>query len=265
MTHKIIVVDAFTDTPFAGNPAAVCLLPAPADEAWMRLVAREMNLAETAFLYPEADGWRLRWLTPSVEVDLCGHATLASAHVLWEDGHLSHSATAQFYTRSGLLTATRGPRRITLDFPAMLAQPAEPPAALCRALGASSPIWIGRNQFDYLVELADEATVRALEPDHALLASLPVRGVIVTARADAGAQHDFVSRFFAPGSGITEDPVTGSAHCALAPYWSAKLGRTTLTGYQASQRGGIVQVEVLGDRVLLGGQAVTMMRGILMR
>ena len=265
MSHKIIVVDAFTNTPFAGNPAAVCLLPAPADEGWMRLVAREMNLAETAFLHPEADGWRLRSLTPTVEVDLCGHATLASAHILWEDGHLSHGATARFHTRSGLLTATRATDRIILDFPAKLAEPAEAPEALCRALGVHAPRWVGRNQFDYLVQLADEAAVRGLTPDHGLLATLPVRGAIVTARADAGAPYDFVSRFFAPGSGVPEDPVTGSAHCALAPYWSRKLGRTDLTGYQASLRGGTVQVQLRDDRVLLGGQAVTMMRGVLMR
>ncbi len=265
MSHKIIVVDAFTNTPFAGNPAAVCLLPAPADEGWMRLVAREMNLAETAFLHPEADGWRLRWLTPTVEVDLCGHATLASAHILWEDGHLSHGATARFQTRSGLLTATRAADRIILDFPVKLAEPAEAPEALCHALGVRDPRWVGRNQFDYLVELADEAAVRGLTPDLGLLATLPVRGAIVTAPADPGAPYDFVSRFFAPGSGVPEDPVTGSAHCALAPYWSGKLGRTDLTGYQASLRGGTVQVQLRGDRVLLGGQAVTMMRGVLMR
>ncbi|MEO8633694.1 MAG: PhzF family phenazine biosynthesis protein [Gemmatimonadales bacterium] len=265
MSQKVIVVDAFTTTPFAGNPAAVVLLSAPADEEWMRLVAREMNLAETAFLHPEADGWRLRWLTPTVEVDLCGHATLASAHVLWEDGHLSHNMPARFHTRSGLLTATCEHPQIILDFPAKRAEASDPPEALCRALGITTPRWIGRNQFDYFVELADEAAVRALMPDHAILASLPVRGVIVTARADAGAPHDFVSRFFAPGSGIAEDPVTGSAHCALAPYWSARLGRTELVGYQASLRGGTVQVQVRGDRVLLGGQAVTMMRGMLMR
>ena len=265
MSHKIIVVDAFTNTPFTGNPAAVCLLSAPADEGWMRLVAREMNLAETAFLHPEADGWRLRSLTPTVEVDLCGHATLASAHILWEDGHLSHGATARFHTRSGLLTATRATDRIILDFPAKLAEPAEAPEALCRALGVHAPRWVGRNQFDYLVELADEAAVRGLTPDHGLLATLPVRGAIVTAHAGTGAPYDFVSRFFAPGSGVPEDPVTGSAHCALAPYWSRKLGRTDLTGYQASLRGGTVQVQLRGDRVLLGGQAVTMMRGVLMR
>ena len=192
MSHKIIVVDAFTNTPFAGNPAAVCLLPAPADEGWMRLVAREMNLAETAFLHPEADGWRLRSLTPTVEVDLCGHATLASAHILWEDGHLSHGATARFHTRSGLLTATRATDRIILDFPAKLAEPAEAPEALCRALGVHAPRWVGRNQFDYLVQLADEAAVRGLTPDHGLLATLPVRGAIVTAHAGAGAPYDFV-------------------------------------------------------------------------
>ncbi len=265
MTRKVIVVDAFTDTPFAGNPAAVCLLPAPADEQWMRHVAREMNLAETAFLHPEADGWRLRWFTPTVEVDLCGHATLASAHVLWEDGHLSHTSAARFHTRSGLLTASCEPPRIILDFPAKVAAPAEPPPALCQALGVTAPRWIGRNQFDYLVELADAAAVRGLSPDHGLLATLPVRGVIVTALGEPGSGHDFISRFFAPGSGIAEDPVTGSAHCALTPYWSPKLGKQRMTAYQASPRGGPVQVELNGDRVRLGGQAVTMMRGVLMR
>ncbi len=263
MPQPIAVIDAFTTVPFRGNPAAVCLLEAPADEGWMRDVAREMNLAETAFLHPEPDGWRLRWLTPTVEVDLCGHATLASAHLLWEDGHLPPQATINFNTRSGRLTARRDGNRIQLDFPAKIAAPEPLLPALQEALGGVPVRWSGRNKFDYLLELDHETAVRALAPDHSTLARLPVRGAIVTARADAGRPYDFVSRFFAPGSGIPEDPVTGSAHCALAPYWSERLGRPRLTGYQASPRGGTVEVELTGDRVLLGGSAVTVLRSVL--
>jgi len=264
MSQPIVVIDAFTTQPFRGNPAAVCLLDGPADEDWMRNVAREMNLAETAFLHPEADGWRLRWLTPTVEVDLCGHATLASAHLLWEDGHLAPTATARFHTRSGLLTARREAPRILLDFPAKLADVEPLLPELAQALGDVPVRWSGRNQFDYLLELADESAVRSLAPDHSRLSRLPVRGVIVTARADAGRPYDFVSRFFAPGSGVPEDPVTGSAHCALAPYWAERLGRPRLTGYQASPRGGTVEVELTGDRVLLGGTAITVLRSVLL-
>ena len=257
--QPFVVVDAFTERPFAGNPAAVCILEPPADEAWMRNVAREMNLSETAFLHPEADGYRLRWLTPAVEVDLCGHATLASAHVLWESGRLAAGAQARFHTRSGLLTALQRGGMIELDFPAKPSQPCEAPAGLAAALGAD-PVLVGRNQFDYLVELASEELVRGLAPDHGALAALPVRGVIVTAAARTS-PFDFVSRFFAPGSGVAEDPVTGSAHCALAPFWGARLGKTALSAHQASARGGIVQVTLRGDRVLLGGHAVTVSRG----
>ncbi len=263
MTTAITVVDAFTDLPFAGNPAAVCVLPRPATESWMRDVAREMNLSETAFLHRVEDGFSLRWFTPTVEVDLCGHATLASAHVLWKQAYLPPHAVARFHTRSGLLTATYATDRITLDFPAKLAVAAEAPPALLSALGVTGAVWIGKNQFDYLVEVSSEAAVRKLTPDHGRLATLPVRGVIVTSRADTGSPFDFVSRFFAPGSGVAEDPVTGSAHCALAPYWRGKIGRDAMTGYQASARGGTVYVECRGDRVLLGGQAVTVLRGTL--
>ena len=257
---KIVQVDAFTSTPFAGNPAAVCVLESAASEAWMRNVAREMNLSETAFLHPENDGYRLRWLTPAVEVDLCGHATLASAHVLWEDGHIPADAEARFHTRSGLLTCRRNDGWIEMNFPAKLAEPAEAPSQLAEALGAAA-LYTGRNQFDYLVEVADEATLRGLNPNHHLLRQLPVRGVIVTAR---GAGYDFVSRFFAPGSGIDEDPVTGSAHSALAPFWSKRLNKTEMTGFQASARGGVVRVRVEGDRVYMSGQAVTVLRGDLL-
>jgi predicted PhzF superfamily epimerase YddE/YHI9 len=263
MPQPITVVDAFADQPFGGNPAAVCVLPAPATEAWMKLVAREMNLAETAFLHQTDDGFALRWFTPTVEVDLCGHATLASAHVLWQDGYLPHGEVARFHTRSGLLTAAPDGERIVLDFPARIAAELAPPETLLPALGVKRPRWVGKNAYDYLVELESEAEVRGLTPDHGTLARLPVRGAIVTSLADPGRPYDFVSRFFAPGVGVPEDPVTGSAHCALAPYWRPRIGRDAMSGYQASARGGTVWTTVRGDRVLLSGRAVTMMRGML--
>jgi PhzF family phenazine biosynthesis protein len=261
MSVPLIQVDAFSAKAFGGNPAAVCLLPEPRDERWMANVAMEMNLAETAFVYPVAEGYILRWFTPTVEVDLCGHATLASAHVLWSEGHLAQTATASFHTKSGVLSCRRKGDWIEMDFPAKREQPAEAPPELAKALGAELK-YVGRNQFDYLVELADEKAVRALDPDHRLLRQLPVRGVIATA-AGSGA-FDFVSRFFAPGSGIDEDPVTGSAHTALAPFWGARLGKTEMTGFQASPRGGVVKVRLNGDRVYLTGQAVTVLRGELL-
>jgi PhzF family phenazine biosynthesis protein len=264
MSMKIVQVDAFTSKPFAGNPAAVCVMAGPVDktagEKWMRDVAREMNLSETAFLYPENEGYRLRWLTPAVEVDLCGHATLASAHVLWDEGHLDAGAEARFYTPSGLLTCLRKGEWIEMDFPAKLAEAVEAPGQMAEALGTDI-VYTGRNQFDYLVEVKDEGTLRSIQPNHHLLRQLPVRGVIVTAR---GEEYDFVSRFFAPGSGIDEDPVTGSAHTALAPFWAERLGKSEMTGYQASARGGVVKVRVEGERVILAGQAVTVLRGELM-
>jgi PhzF family phenazine biosynthesis protein len=262
MTIPIFQVDAFTDRPFAGNPAAVCILPGPKDAGWMQHVALEMNLAETAFLHSEGDGYRLRWFTPTVEVDLCGHATLASAHILWEQNLLPHGAQARFQTRSGLLTAECRPNGIELDFPATPAEPAELPPGLSVALGVT-PRFVGKNRFDYLIEVDSEATVRGLQPDHAALARLPVRGVIVTAKATTPG-FDFVSRFFAPGSGIAEDPATGSSHCALAPYWSERLGKVEMTGYQASFRGGVIGVQLAGARVRLRGQAVTVLRGELL-
>jgi len=259
MGLRIVQVDAFTDTPFRGNPAAVCVLPDERDAAWMQAVAAEMNLSETAFLVKRADGFGLRWFTPAVEVDLCGHATLASAHVLWEDRHLAREAQARFHTKSGLLTADRSGEWIELDFPVKRATPAAAPPGLAEALGAA-PKYVGKNQFDYLVEVDSEDTVRALAPDHTALAKLPVRGVIVTSRASTHG-FDFVSRFFAPGSGIAEDPVTGSSHCALGPFWGARLGKTQMLAYQASARGGVVRVRLAGERVALGGQAVTVLRG----
>jgi PhzF family phenazine biosynthesis protein len=253
-------VDAFTSEPFAGNPAAVCLLPEARDERWMQNVAREMNLSETAFLVRRPDGaFDLRWFTPAVEVALCGHATLASAHTLWEGGHLPSTETARFQTKSGLLTAARHDDWIELDFPATPEQAAELPAGLADALGAT-PRYVGKSRFDYLIELDSEGTVAALRPDFSRLRTLPVRGVMVTSQASTPG-WDFVSRFFAPGSGIDEDPVTGSAHCCLTPYWSRKLGRTELVARQVSARGGTLRVALAGDRVKLRGQAVTVLRG----
>jgi PhzF family phenazine biosynthesis protein len=229
----------------------------------MRDVAREMNLSETAFLTPCEDGFNLRWFTPAVEVDLCGHATVASAHVLWEDGHLPAGRQARFHTRSGLLLADRRGDWIELDFPAKVAAPAEPPPSLLPALGIGSAAYVGLNQFDYLVEVDSEASLRSLAPDHTALRKLSVRGVIVTARSESPG-FDFVSRFFAPGSGVDEDPVTGSAHTALGPYWAGRLGKSEFTAFQASARGGVVRVRLERDRVILGGQAVTVMTGELL-
>lgn len=261
MGLRIVQVDAFADRPFAGNPAAVCVLPAARDDAWMQSVAREMNLSETAFLHPENGDYRLRWFTPGVEVALCGHATLASAHVLWEEGSLSRERQARFQTKSGLLTATAQGDWIELDFPATPPTAAPAPAGLTAALGAdTTPRWIGRSRFDYLVELESEAAVRALQPDLTALQAVEARGVMITSRATTPG-YDFVSRFFAPRSGVPEDPVTGSAHCALGPFWRERLGRDTMTAYQASARGGVIRVRVAGDRVMLGGQAVTVLRG----
>ena len=261
MSLPIVQVDAFTSTAFGGNPAAVCVLPEPREAAWMQKVAMEMNLSETAFLVKQSDGYDLRWFTPSIEVDLCGHATLASAHALWESGQLAAAEQARFHTRSGLLTADQNGEWIELDFPVKVETLAEPPAGLVESLGAEVK-YIGRNQFEYLVEV-EESDLLKMSPDHTQLRKIPVRGVIVTA-ASSEPQFDFLSRFFAPGSGIDEDPVTGSAHTALTPYWAAKLGKTVMMARQASARGGVLRVTLKGDRVLLGGQAVTTLRGELL-
>ncbi len=264
MGLAIYQVDAFTDRPFAGNPAGVCPLAAFPGAAWMQAVAAEMNVAETSFVVRRDDGeYDLRWFTPAVEIELCGHATLAAAHVLWETGAVAAGAAIRFHTLSGVLGAARDGEWIELDFPAEPAQAmAEPPADLAAQLGipATPPLWVGANRFDLVAELADETLVRTLDPDLRRLKLLPYRGIQVTARA-ATPGFDMVSRFFAPASGIDEDPVTGSAHCCLGPYWSERLGKSSLLGYQASRRGGVVRIEIAGDRVRLGGQAVTVLRG----
>lgn len=263
MSFPLYHVDAFTDRPFAGNPAAVCLLPSWPEASWLQAVAAEMHLSETAFLVTNAGGgFDLRWFTPKVEVDLCGHATLASAHVLWQRGLAEPTEEIRFATRSGTLKAMRQGDFIELDFPLKPEAPAETPARLVEALRVK-PKYVGKNQFDYLVEVDSESSLRALAPDFRLLATLPVRGVIVTSRS-AQPRFDFVSRFFAPASGVDEDPVTGSAHCCLADFWKKRLGKNELVAYQASPRGGVVRVRIVGDRVLLGGTAIIVTSGELM-
>lgn len=262
MAQPLVQVDAFTAEPFRGNPAAVCVTPEACDPVWMQQVAREMNLSETAFLHRHGDAFDLRWFTPAVEVDLCGHATIASAHVLWTDGYAPEGEKLTFHTRSGVLTAERDGDWIVLDFPAKRVDATEPPEGLLEALGVEAT-YVGRNDADYLVELPSEAAVREARPDMGRLAEVQARGTIVTAHSETR-PYDIVSRFFAPRVGVPEDPVTGSAHVALGPYWEGKLGRSDMLAFQASVRGGVVRVGVRGDRVLLGGQAVTVLRGELL-
>lgn len=262
MSTPICVVDAFTSHKFRGNPAAVCFLDHAESESWMQQVAAELNLSETAFLVPQNRAWLLRWFTPTTEVALCGHATLASAHALWESEKAAASDSITFQTlHSGQLICQRSQRGIEMDFPICPVAPCPPYQGLREALGCDIN-WSGRSEHDYLLEVANEAVVRGLKPDLRILAEMPIRGVIVTARSNDG--YDFVSRFFAPAAGIAEDPVTGSAHCSLAPYWADRLGRLSLTGWQASSRGGEVHMEVRGNRVQLGGRAVTVWRGTLL-
>jgi predicted PhzF superfamily epimerase YddE/YHI9 len=259
---RIFQVDAFTDTPFTGNPAGVCVLDAPADEHWMKAVAAEMNLSETAFLWPEAGGFRLRWFTPAVEVALCGHATLASGHILWEHGFLAPGGQAKFATLSGDLFATRRDDLIVLDFPAEPAETCVDPVPIEAAIEASV-LGAWKNRFDTLALVDSEDVVRSIVPDLQKILALGCRGLIVTSRS-SNAEYDFVSRFFAPAVGVDEDPVTGSAHCFLGPFWADRLGTSDLTGFQASKRGGVVKVGVRGDRVELGGRAVTVLDGKLL-
>ncbi|MEK8216270.1 MULTISPECIES: PhzF family phenazine biosynthesis protein [unclassified Paenibacillus] len=262
MNTPLFIVDAFADKAFTGNPAAVCLLENPADEAFMAKTAAEMNLSETAFLWPEQDGYRLRWFTPAVEVNLCGHATLASAHVLWETGRLGSHEEARFHTLSGLLRATKSEEMISLYFPPYEITASPPIAGLAAALGLEEAHVLETVRYadNVLVRLDHETRVRGLCPDFIQVAKLQPRAVAVTAECAADG-IDFVSRFFAPGIGVNEDPVTGSLHAALAPYWAGRLNRTQLTAYQASVRGGMLQLEVSQDLVTLSGRAVTVVSG----
>lgn len=276
-------VDAFTDVPFSGNPAAVYVAPAFPADTWMQNLAAEMNLSETAFLEPVSPGtdparYNLRWFTPTHEVDLCGHATLAAAHAIWAaqaaaaNGEASGPDAILFETASGRMKATRDEKRsIVLDFPADPPNESDVPAGLLDALGITDTVFTGRGDRDILIQLSDPDAVRSLAPDMTTLATFDTRGVVVTAPTDrALAKHgetsepdaDFVSRFFGPAVGVPEDPVTGSAHCSLGPYWAKRLGRKVLTGRQVSSRGGTVGVDVRNKgRVLLSGTAVTIFRG----
>ncbi|HEX7057076.1 MAG TPA: PhzF family phenazine biosynthesis protein [Bacilli bacterium] len=259
MSIPFYQVDAFTDQPFAGNPAGVCLLPGPKGDAWMQNVAAEMNLPETAFLLKQEDGYSLRWFAPQSEVPLCGHATLASAYVLWATGQLAASVEARFHTKSGLLTAVKNGDWIELNFPAEKATPCVAPVFLPEALGCDF-VYVGRNRMDYLVEVASEEELKSLAPDMNLLMKVDTRGVIVTCRAKTK-PYDFMSRFFCPLLGVPEDPVTGSSHCCLAPYWQQKLGKDEFAAFQASPRGGVLRVRVeSGGRVAISGQAVVVLK-----
>lgn len=263
MAVPMYVVDAFASRPFQGNPAGVCLLDEPQPEDWMQSVAAEMKHAETAFVSPrDGGGFNLRWFTPSTEVDLCGHATLAAAHVLWEVGMLSEDEEAAFHTKSGTLTCTRHGYGIQMDFPSEPAKKESPTnhTSLLSALGLTSVVWIGTNRMDYLVQVENEQMLRRLDPDMVALTKFKVRGVIVTAKADSS-DIDFVSRFFAPAAGVPEDPVTGSAHCCLAPFWAERLDKLDMIGHQCSARGGTVRVALRSDRVLLQGHAITTLVG----
>lgn len=253
----IYQVDAFTDKAFGGNPAAVCVLKEAAEEELMQNIAMEMNVSETAFLYKTGDSFSLRWFTPEVEVDLCGHATLASAYILWETGLLKKEQEAVFNTRGGRLTAKKDEQIIILDFPVEVDTETESNEIIEKALGVKT-IYTGKNRMDYIVEVESEEIVRSLNPNFDVLKALNTRGVIVTSKSDSG-NYDFVSRFFAPGAGIAEDPVTGSAHCCLGPYWMKKLGKNVFKAYQASKRGGTLEITVEGDRVKIGGKAVSVL------
>ncbi|MFN2136508.1 MAG: PhzF family phenazine biosynthesis protein [Candidatus Promineifilaceae bacterium] len=264
MSTELFQVDAFAAQPFSGNPAAVCLLQEAREAQWMQAVAAEMNLSETAFLWPQENGYSLRWFTPKAEVDLCGHATLASAHVLYETRQIPPEVEARFFSKSGLLTAAYDAGWIKLNFPALPPEAVNAPPPLLSALGLrEKPLYSGFDGYDYLLVAEDADAVRVLQPDFKALLAVECRGVSVTARSDM-ADFDFVSRFFAPWVGIDEDPVTGSAHCCLGPYWAGVLDKEDLVAYQASARGGIVRVRPMGDRVQLGGQAITVLAGQLL-
>ena len=262
MKLPIFTVDAFTNEPFKGNPAAVCLLKEEIPTSLMQSIAFELNLAETAFVLKEkdSDAYSLRWMTPVSEVDLCGHATLASSHIMWQEGICKKDETINFNTRSGLLTAKYNNGKITLDFPAIPQKKIEYPPELIDAIGGVQPKYVGMTKWNYIIELESESDIINLKPDFNVMLKLPGWGTIITAAADMPG-YDFISRFFAPEKGIQEDPVTGSAHCALAPYWQQRLGKNTFKAYQASERGGTLDIVIEGDRVYLTGEALTVIKG----
>ncbi|HQR35361.1 MAG TPA: PhzF family phenazine biosynthesis protein [Blastocatellia bacterium] len=270
MEIPLLQIDAFASQAFKGNPAAVCLLESAKPADWMQNVGAEMNLAETAFVVPRAEEGKydLRWFTPAIEIPLCGHATLASAHALWETGRLAETKEARFHTMSGELICRRAGKQIEMDFPALIALPADPPPAAIEALGIQPKNVVCHRRKDgsdgnFLIELESETDVRNVKPDFSLLRKAANAGFIVTARGGASG-YDFVSRYFACYAGIDEDPVTGSAHCMLTPYWAKVLGKIEMKAYQASARGGEVSVRLAGERVFLAGEAVTVLRGSLL-
>ncbi|WP_199425677.1 PhzF family phenazine biosynthesis protein [Thermaerobacillus caldiproteolyticus] len=256
---KIFLINAFTDQPFTGNPAAVCVLPGSKDAEWMQKVAKEINLPTTAFLEYTNGGFSLRWFTPTTEIPLCGHGTLASAYVLWEMGYIKAEHPVSFSTKSGILTATVKNGWIELDFPSAPDHEITAPDKLIKALGVV-PKYVEKNQLDYIVEVESEDIEKNLTPDIGSIAQLPIRGVIVTSRSSSG-KFDFISRFFSPAQGIVEDAVTGSAHCCLGPYWKRRLNKDEFIAYQASARGGMIKVKMSNNHVLLSGKAVTVLKG----
>ena len=260
MTIPLFHVDAFAEEPFEGNPAAVCLLDEERPVSWMQAVASEMNLSATVFVRQVDRGYGLRWFTPAAEIALCGHGTLAAAHVMWAENVVERAEPLRFQTKSGILTCHRTGDIIELDFPATPPTEAVPPSRLFDALDVAPGV-VGKSRFDYLVMVESEEVVRSLKPDFHALRGIPgIRGVIVTSTS-RDPRYDFVSRFFAPGAGIDEDPVTGSAHCSLAPFWSERLGKSAMTAFQASTRGGTIRMRVEGQRVVLGGKATGILRG----
>ncbi len=260
MTIEVFHINAFARQPFEGNPACVCLLRQAATDAWMQSVAAEMNLSETAFVWQRGNRFNLRWFTPLAEVHLCGHATMAAAHALWSAEWLSVEQPAVFDTLSGQLLAFLVNGQIEMDFPVHQPHPTSPPEGLFAALGIADAEYVGTDGSDYLLQLKSETCVRRLAPDFRRLGRIPTRGIIVTARSDSS-QPDVVSRFFCPALGIDEDPVTGSAHSVLAPFWSARIGRNTLTARQVSRRGGNLVMRIAGERVFISGHCVSVFRG----
>ncbi|MFJ7931337.1 PhzF family phenazine biosynthesis protein [Peribacillus sp. NPDC096448] len=258
---ELTIINTFTDQPFKGNPAAVCLLTGESDSEWMQRMAKEINMPVTAFIHLHKAEWQLRWFTPSIEIPICGHGTLASSFFLWGKGYVPRDRPIVYQTKSGLLTARFVHGMVQLEFPPLIEQETAVPESLIKALGVV-PAYVGQSKWDYLVEVQSEEIVRNMKPDIGSIAQLPIRGVIVTSRSDSG-EYDFVSRFFSPAQGLDEDHVTGSAHCCLGPYWKRKLDKSSFIAYQASERGGLLKVEVTEDTVKLSGHAVTIFEGSL--
>ncbi|TDL84755.1 PhzF family phenazine biosynthesis protein [Vibrio vulnificus] len=256
---ELTIINTFTDQPFKGNPAAVCLLTGEMDSEWMQRMAKEINMPVTAFIHFHKAEWQLRWFTPSIEIPICGHGTLASSFFLWGKGYVSRDRPIVYQTKSGLLTARFVDGMVQLEFPSLIEQETAAPELLIKALGVV-PVYVGQNKWDYLVEVQSEEIVRNIKPDIDSIAQLPIRGIIVTSRSDSS-EYDFVSRFFSPAQGLDEDHVTGSAHCCLGPYWKRKLDKSIFIAYQASERGGLLKVEVTEDTVKLSGHAVTIFEG----